>query len=493
LGDLRAGPAAPALARLALEPGSSLRAMAIGAVARIGDERASQILIGALDADEPELRDLATWALGFTGGDDATAALIDLLKDGESWSQQALAAVGLGRIGGERAEAALDAVIEEHAASGSSSVDLEAVVWALGRLESERSVDELATVLRRAPPELRGMAAWSLSRVGSEEAVEALVDAYWSEDTSLRQVAARGLVQLAAGPDGELNTAREVAHDLQFVDEHRHDMRVSALISSLREEALALEVGMEAGFISNHRDVLARAGAEKLDSGSARERRIVLRDLADMATGSGFGVLSPTGERDHEAVSRVVKALVEELRELAGSEDRRLLRPAATLLGVLGDAKDYDRLRELVEHDDPGVREAATSALGHMTASADVVQTVQGRLADSSFGVRAAAASSLGELLGADDPGAERATELLVEALDDDYRAVREAAARGLVALGGEAAITGLGRRLPDLPTSVQLVALRALADSDSAAAEEALAPFLEHADTRLRRAAAGR
>ncbi|MFW6057265.1 MAG: HEAT repeat domain-containing protein [Persicimonas sp.] len=492
LGELRAGPAAPALARLAVDEGSSLRSMAMSAIARIGDERASNTLVRALDHDDPAVRDLAAWALGYTGGAKAADALAKIIKDGENWSQRALAAISLGRIGGAKAERALiEAARANGGASGSNELH-EAVVWSLGRIQSERAVDELRRALEEGTSELRSVAAWSLARVGTDQALGVLLDAFWSDRVVLREAAGRGLVFMAGRAPGEAprrTKVNEAAHDVQFVDEGSQQLQAHALVQSLRQDARAIDVTPAEGFLARHRAVIEAKVADGLDADSAATKRRVLNDLADMVSESGFGILSPHGQDDHDALEQMLEAIHPELRELAAGDEASLLRPTAQLLGALQDPGDEARLRELAGHERPDVRQAAVAALGQMKPTDELLDVVEAGLSDASFSVRAVAAVSLGRLVGPNDQAATRA---LLEALDDDYRAVREAAARGLVSLGSEAALEGLGERLEGLSFPVKLVALRALAASSEPAAEAALAPFRDHTDARIRRAASG-
>lgn len=495
LGDLQAGPAAPTLSRIAVDPKSSLRSLAVMSVARIGDERASRTLIRALDSDDPSVRDLATWALGYTGGSKAVSSLVKIVKEGQNWSQQALAAISLGRIGGAKASGALLDAFDGARISRSTDNIAMAIVWGLGRAENDKAVTKLTKALETGSTEVQSLAAWSLARIGDDKALEALLEAYWSDEPQQREVGGRGLVQLAGrepGGEGAETTAREVAHDIQYINDRRHEIHTDSVLSSLRQDARAIDVTPAGEFIAAHLDTFASKAKEKLEGDNERVRRIVLRDLADMSGGMGFGVLSPANDADEAAVEKLVKKLHPQLTEIAKTDNSAMLRSVASLLGVVGDSSDEAKLLELAKSDDVGVREAAVSALGQMPKSSKIVDAAKAALKDDSFGVRSAAAVSLGELVGPKDAQADAIAKALIETLGDDYRAVREAAAQGLVALGSDEAIDGLAKRLANLSLPVKLVALRALADSESEAAKKALAPYADHADMRLRRAAAG-
>ncbi|MFB6350894.1 MAG: tetratricopeptide repeat protein [Bradymonadaceae bacterium] len=90
LGGLRDSSGALQLARMAVDPEESLRTLAAISVAEIGDPRAAEPLIQGLDADDPKLREIATWALGYVGGDKAVEALVEQLHQGQNWTEKAL-------------------------------------------------------------------------------------------------------------------------------------------------------------------------------------------------------------------------------------------------------------------------------------------------------------------------------------------------------------------------------------------------------------------
>jgi tetratricopeptide (TPR) repeat protein len=494
LGDLRAGSVSPRLARIAVDPKSSIRSLAMMSVARIGDERASRTLIRALDNDDPGVRDMATWALGYTGGSEAVDALVGIVRDGQNWSQQALAAISLGRIGNERAAKALIDAFETAKGRQSSDRTTVAIVWGLGRSEDPRAVVKLSETLERGSKEARGVAAWSLARIGNDAALEALLNAYWSEEPVRRAVGGRGLVQMA-GRDSAAHqggtSAREVAQDIQYINERRHEIQTDSVIASLRQDAGAIVVTSGGDFIAPHLETIVGIAGERL-GGDESIQRIVLRDLSEMAGPLGVGILSPTTQADEAAVETLIARLHPRLRELAKSDDPMMLRPTAMLLGAVADAGDLGRLLALAGGEHAVVREAAVSALGQMKPARKVVEAVTARLDDDSFSVRAAAAISLGELVGPKDTQSNAAAQALLSMLEDEYRSVREAGAKALVALGSDQAISGLSQRLERLALPVKLVALRALASSEMSAAKDALMPYAGHADMRIRRAAAG-
>src|SRR5699024_5993551 len=119
--------------------------------------------------------DLATWALGFTGGEAAVHALIRVLEEGQNGTQRALAALGLGRLGGPRGSRALLQASEALLAGGVDEHVRVALVWALGRAGVEAAVEPLGRVLRAGRDSLAGVAARALARIGGDAAFEALL------------------------------------------------------------------------------------------------------------------------------------------------------------------------------------------------------------------------------------------------------------------------------------------------------------------------------
>lgn len=500
LGDLRASGAAAALARIATNPRHSLRSLALVEVVNISDSRASETLIGALDQDDPSMRDSAAWALGFTGGKAAVAALTGVLESGQNSTQKALAALSLGRLGGRVASAALNKAANKDNFRTESTQMRIALVWALGRAASSESTAMLAETLRGDSDAVAGVAAWSLAQVGSDAAFEALLQAYWSDLPLQREYGATGLLQLAAEPAPTPGLYAPGASDTQFVELTQHKLSTAAMIRDLRERSTAIDAGPKRDLLGAHLQAVETVSTRELGGENRAVQRRVLQDLVAMSPQNSYGVLAPRSPGGRAALETLmariqppIQALVEDSDAALSSE---LLRPAMQLLGGFNDAKTQAILLEYATHERPGVRSAAVAALGHPVSQSagamdsKVLGVLRRSLGDEDFGVRAAAAASLGQSLQPDDAQAVEAIRSLVQLLQDDSLMVRQAAAQALVWVGSSQAISELGANLKKLPTTVKITALRALAKDASPAALKILDPYKSDRDIRLRQAA---
>jgi tetratricopeptide (TPR) repeat protein len=498
-GDLRLEPAALQLARLGTEENNSLRTLAMISVARIGAQRAADPLIEALDHTDPDIRDMSTWALGYCGGDDAERALVGVLGGGQSWTQQALAAVSLGRIGSERGARALNNAYEKSQLGKYSNSLSVAVIWALGRAGADASRGKLLDALEDGSDEVRFVAAWSLAQVGGDAALEALLDAYWSADRQMREPGARGLVQMAAmhsvGADQKADQLRrdDLANDLRFINDRSHKIETGRLLKSLSEMAQRVELPESKGFIADHRDEFTDALEATLEQGEADVQSFALRALADSDGEPTFRILEPMNRADRDAVRAMIGDVSSRIRALAAEEkSSRLRAPAVRLLGIVGSASDQPLVVGALDATDETVRESAAVALGHWKANRAIVNALLQKLDDDFFAVRVAAARSLGALVEPDDEQADAVTNALVAMLDDDFKTVRAAAAYALVGVGTQRALAIIEERIDAMEPAVKIAALRGLADSEADAAGGILERYLEHRDVRFRRAASG-
>ncbi|MGM0556785.1 MAG: tetratricopeptide repeat protein [Myxococcota bacterium] len=498
-GDLRLEPAALQLARTATEENNSLRTLAMISVARIGAERGAEPLIDALDHTDPDIRDLSTWALGFCGGVDAERALVDVLGGGQSWTQQALAAVSLGRIGSDRGARALNDSYERSQLGKYSNSLSVAVIWALGRAGADSSRGKLLQALENGSEEVRFVAAWSLAQVGGDGALKALLDAYWSPERDMREPGARGLVQMAAmhsvGAEQKADQLRrdDLANDLRFISDRSHKIGTGRLLQSLSEMAQRVDLPESKGFIADHQAEFTDALEKTLNTGDEDVQSFALRALADSSGEPAFRILEPMDARDRSAVKEMIGDVSSEVRALAAAEKPpRLRAPAVQLLGIIGSASDQPLVVGALDSTDEMVREAAAVALGHWNANRSIVDALMAKLDDDFFAVRVASARSLGALVEPEADKAAAVTEALIAMLDDDFKTVRAASANALAGVASQRALEVIDERIDEMDPAVKIAALRGLAHSESDAAKQILERYLDHRDVRFRRAARG-
>jgi len=204
------------------EYGWGYRSNAAKALGEIGDLRAFDPLIDALQDEYSGVRKEAATALGKIGDPRAVEPLIESLGDKDLGVRES-AAQALGKIGDPRAvDPLIDALQDEY-----SGVRKEAIA-ALGEIGDPKAVDPLIEFLKfdpikpvseidqqtrvvRSPPAMqatfgepipkprdeewgtRGTAAWALGRIGDTRAVEPLIDALKDEHEYVRMYAARAL------------------------------------------------------------------------------------------------------------------------------------------------------------------------------------------------------------------------------------------------------------------------------------------------------------
>lgn len=501
LGDLRAGGAAAALARVATDPHHSLRSIAMVELVNIGDERASRILISALEHEDPALRDMATWALGYTGGDPAIRALAQVLKSGQNSTQKALAAVSLGRLGGARAGAALRDAASQESFKAESTQMRTALIWALGQARVAAAVPLLARALQEETDAVARVAAQSLARVDSDAAFEVLLGAYWADSQAQRAYGAAGLLALSAPPEAARSRYALSTQETRYVQVTRHEFDAAAMIRELAEQAKSASVSAPRELLGPYLPAIQAVAARQLNSGAPGPQQRVLEDLVGMSAPIPHGVLAPRSAQGRQArdtlINRLnpdVLAIVESAKSSQAPVTVDILRPSLQLLGGFQQPQARALLLDFTAHSNSSVRAAALAAIGQWgsqnAGAGQVLEALRAGLQDEAFGVRAAAAISLGRSVQADDAQAAEASRTLAAMLQDESLMVRQAAARALVALGSEEAIAQLGASLDGLETVVQITALRALAEDASPAALKVLDPYQTHRDIRLRQAA---
>ena len=149
-------------------------AMALG---HIGDARAVEALIEALEYENEYVRDVAALALGEIGDAKAVEALIVALK-GETASVRENAAKALGQIGDARAVEALVEVLKGEEVSVSVRRN---AAEALGLIGDSKAIKALVNVLEGGHEDVGGAAAEALGRIGDSKAIEALIVALMDE------------------------------------------------------------------------------------------------------------------------------------------------------------------------------------------------------------------------------------------------------------------------------------------------------------------------
>ncbi len=396
-----------------------LRTRALLAAGAVAPASFAPRLVALAKGPERRLREAAAWGLARIAEGPAVEALRGLLDEGDP-GVRAYASLGLGRADDRRSAPRLELALREDR----SPIVQAAAAWALGRIGDRTQVPSLTIALRRGGLVSRA-AAQALGRLAREDerAVEALVRALFDPDVELRDAAASSLREGRASdampiPNGSAQT---------YVDERT------------RVDALA------APELAPMRDALVAAASEALHG--PLERALAALDVLSPSPGLdapiGLGALTAgLADRPMEVrepvraeLEALASALAPELLALAGHPSEEARARVAAQVGRFPSAAGAEALARLVSDDDASVaRRALESVHARHGEHAPLITEVE-RLAreHGAWSIRLAAVEALTRT------GQGRAT--LEHALaHDDYAFVREAAARGLVALGADGA-----------------------------------------------------
>ena len=173
------------------------------ALARLGDRRAVEPFVSALEDKDLTVQRTSAEALGELGDRRAVEPLIRSLED--KYVRQA-AVEALGKLGDRRAVEPLISALENEYSYGrySSAAD------ALGELGDRRAVEPLIRALEDKDKRVRQTAVEALGKLGDRRAVESLIRALEDKDVSVRHRAAEAL--------GELGDARALEPLVTLLD-----------------------------------------------------------------------------------------------------------------------------------------------------------------------------------------------------------------------------------------------------------------------------------
>lgn len=530
LGDMKAAGAASMIGRLVEDPAETLRVPAAIATANIGDSRASDALLRVahdVRGTEAGIREVATWALGYTGGKVVVDGLAKILKSGEAQNQKVLAAISLGRIGSADASAALLQTLADGERGGFADPVLPAVTWALGQMGNQAdrasagNVSKASVLLgkvarsgqRGGQAQLAEIAVASLANLGvhtgNRAAVEVLLDLYWSDHAELRRHAGQALVKVAAGKELVQSAALQKlpVQDVRHVNMRQGTIAAHALLQELVQGEQLVVVGEPTDFLRAHRESIVQSASQKLEAGD-EIARLVVGDLYDVTThGPGLGVVTAVQAKNAELAAARGQVLGEIVQDLGGALRARAgaarqqasVEPALPgLLGILGTSVDYALVAAQVEDTLPEVRAAAVEALANFvtrSSSADgeraraALALQMAALEDAHYSVRAAAIASLGRVF--EKPAEESSVrailgeqqvsevvEKLLPYADDEFTSVRLATFAALGKMRAENAVDVLQSKLTAENRLIQLAVLDALRKIDTEQARAVVRNF---------------
>lgn len=432
-----------------------LRARAMVAVGTLRDARLEQKLADLLLAsDKGRLSDsdpvsiAAAWALARLGTKSSLLPL-EKLAAGDSGNLRALSILGLGRLADPRAVPLVQKLLRSPDAG---ALPRAAAAFAAGALGLRGEADTLTELSRDPDPSVRAQAILALARLKLEPAATAIAETLTEPSPELGRAAARAAVALvsgaAAAPD-EVFPVPDAALDVRRV--------IDAIQPAPHDPTL------EVAALAKLSPALSRAAAAAAESSPARARAL----SEALARGSGltlgsFETASRKPKPEEQAAAQrlladVGASVVGPLARLTAHPDPDLrLVPLPFLVGRSEEVAKR-ALEALTRDSEPQVRRAALSALG--PEQRELAKSVASRLnQESEWPLRASAAEALGRMAkGSPDPAVVE--PLARAALSDPYALVREAAARALAAVAGNAALPTL-RQLKERDPEPRLRAL---------------------------------
>lgn len=462
LGIAGASAAVPALVAAMndrFEDGSSVKAAATTALAKLRDATAIPLLVSELVLlDEGSSRSVAEALVAF--GSLAVSPLLELLADPNQATARVWAARILGRIGDSRATEDLIARLHDR-----DDLLRMAAAEALGAIEDPRAVQPLVRATLRDPaPQVRAHSAAAVARIEGDRAIDVLVAALADPDyaTRLRALEAFEAIQV-----------EDTSHLESALRDPNIDVR--------RRAALALE---RVGYLDRVIGELTSA-----------DRTVATRAYGALFELGNVGLLdSVVAYIHHESFE--VRALVARVcGELAVARVAPLLRARlndeawpvrAAIATALGRLKAPDTaaavVKLLVDPEEP-VREAAADAL---TSFPPNELTEHLRFLTAAYDAGSVVVRTQMVILVARFEGSG-ADPLLVRASTDASDAVRLRAVTALGDRGGEVRVQPLVARLTDASLDVRMAAVAALGSAASTEAFEGLLGALAGAAPALR------
>lgn len=385
---VQAPPPRPDLVALLKDGEARIRRRAALAVGRVKLVEGIDSLLPVLQSDpEPEVRQMAAFALGLIGDASAADALTRALGDPEPLVQ-GRAAEALGLIGHKPAAAAVGAMMKVHVAAG-----------ALAGIEP----DDLGFP-KPAPVEAVRLGMYALVRLSAyDELAATLLD-------SSKQPVSRWW-------------------PLAFAFQRVGDPRAGATLRLLLDGPGQMTRAFAARGLGVIKDQTASAALVKTAGATGELPAVRVQAVRALAA---IG--------DPAAGPALVKLLVQPAAPPAGRKasnpptappppaDRHLQLEVVTALGQLGARDGLDLLLDMVSDPWPAMRAAALVSLARVDADA-FLTTISGLDPDPDWNVRAAVAQAFGTL------DAERSQARLTHLAGDSDQRVLAAALEGLVAV----------------------------------------------------------
>ncbi|SRR6266851_4137020 len=419
----------PALFRETLRhPDPFVRRQAALAAGRIGDALAVDPLVAALEDSAPAVQAAVAFALGLLKPPRAVASLLALARAAPATRQgppQTEAVTAIAKTGGDEAAAALQELLKPD--TGPAGAVQRSALLEAWRLGGRAPIAALMMHARNTDLVARRSAIYALARLRTARGVTVLVEALMDPEASTRAVALRGLscvltnsAQIA--PQDVVSRIRPLLRDGDW------HVRVNALraLATFRDSALAaLALPLATDLVLN---VAVQAETTLGVLGGSR---------AVAALQTGFA--SPTFALRRQAAIALAQADsaagVATATDLTHESDWRWRSVAAEALGA---ARDRGRLEAQLADLDGRVVVQALQALQRLVPDSDSSLSPRALLRHPDAAVRSVAADVVARLPVLDD--VDRLAEAYLRAAADTFNDARLSAVAALAAIAATSA-----------------------------------------------------
>jgi HEAT repeat protein len=350
---------------------SGVRMMAATGLLQILDQRADERALGPLCSallsdDEPDTRYTAACALGALGDPRAVDALLKALEDNDPELRH-WAAEALGEIGDPRAVDALVQALEDD-----YLYVAQPAAEALGEIGDPRAVDALLKALEDNDPEMRESAAKALGKIRDPRAVQPLLEALHDEVAYVVVEAAIALQQIGY-PEAIEGLIGVLAAPFVYYGARLREKVIDALTKVLKPDVID---SLIRDLADGNRLVRTRAALALGALGDARAVDALVEVLDDDDPEVRTSAALTLGEfRDPRAVDGLIEAM--------DHTDPKLRLEAAEQLGNIGDPRAIRALAVAAHDTDRDVAMQAIEALGK-TGGLEAVQALATTLTESS-------------------------------------------------------------------------------------------------------------
>lgn len=459
-----APPEQPAdLGRLVADEDARIRRRAAIAIGRVGLEDGIPLLTPRLGDSDPDVRAMAAFGLGLIKSAAATESLTPLLADADP-VVRGRAAEALGLIGAKDVAPAIGKMVAEYASSaavtGMSADDEtwpgppEAEAFRLGvyALVRLRTYEPLAAAVLDSsgrPVTSWWPVAFALQRVGDPRAQAALAQLLRSPGTYTRAFAARGL-----GAIRDRSSVKELG---ALVAPGK--MPLPVIISAIRALGQIGDASVSASLTPLLAEVRIDPNIrlEAIGALGALRAQDALPYLEEYVT-DDWPVMRIAALRAIAAIDQEHFVMV--LGSLPADRDWTVRAALADVFATLPPDVARPRLEAMLDDEDRRVLPAVLRGLVRIKAPGAADRAIK-LLTEADFGIRAAAASIVGQLK--PEGGVEALRAALKESEPDAANDARIAAMSALAGYGPQAALEAIKERLTDRDWAVRLHAVALL------------------------------